>query len=134
MASGNRWWDKFFSKDRRRAERKPSSQLAAYFWTGSAPVRHNIRDISSTGMYLLTEERWHPGTVLMMTLQSPDAENAADQVIAVQSRAVRTGEDGVGLAFVLPLDEKKYFAGGREGADEKSLRNFLDRFLNKDKS
>ena len=70
----------------------------------------------------------------MMTLQSPDAEDTAERVIAVQSKAVRTGEDGVGLAFVLPNDEKKFFAGGREGADEKSLKHFLDRFLNKDKS
>jgi len=128
MGSGTGWFAKFFSRDRRRAERKPSSEMAAYFWTGSAPVRHSVRDISETGMYLLTDERWHPGTVLMMTLQTPDESDESKRIIAVQSRAVRAGEDGVGIAFVLPEDEKKFFAAGREGANRKTLTEFLHRF------
>ncbi len=127
MSSGKGWFARLFDRDRRRAERKPSTELAAYFWTGSTPVKHNVRDISETGMYLLTEERWHPGTVLMMTLQSPHA-TGDERVIAVQSKAVRTGEDGVGIAFVLPDDDKKHFAGGKVGADRKSLTAFLERF------
>ena len=128
MGSGKGWFAKFFSHDKRRAERKPSSEMAAYFWTGSAPVRHSVRDISETGMYLLTDERWHPGTVLMMTLQTPDESDESKRIIAVQSRAVRAGEDGVGIAFVLPEDEKKFFAAGREGANRKTLTEFLHRF------
>jgi len=135
MGSGTSWFSKMFSqRDRRRAERKPSTDMAAYFWTGSTPVRHPVRDISETGMYLLTEERWHPGTVLMMTLQNPHETEDGERVIAVQSKAVRTGEDGVGIAFVLPEDEKKFFAGGRVGADRKSLSEFLQRFWNKNGS
>ena len=128
MGSEKGWFAKFFSQDKRRAERKPSSELVAYFWTGSTPVRHSVRDISETGMYLLTDERWHPGTVLMMTLQTPDESDESKRIIAVQSRAVRTGEDGVGIAFVLPEDEKKFFAAGREGANRKTLSEFLQRF------
>jgi hypothetical protein len=128
MGSGTGWFAKLFSKERRRAERKPSQEMAAYFWTGSRPVRHSVRDISETGMYLLTEERWHPGTVLMMTLQTPHEAEGSKRIIAVQSRAVRAGEDGVGIAFVLPNEEKKHFAGGREGANRKSLGEFLQRF------
>jgi hypothetical protein len=134
MGSGTSWFAKMFSQDRRRADRKPSSEMFAYFWTGSTPVRHPVRDISETGMYLLTEERWHPGTVLMMTLQNPHETSESERVIAVQSKAVRAGEDGVGIAFVLPKDEKKHFGGGREGADRKSMTAFLERFWKKNGS
>jgi hypothetical protein len=122
---------KIFSSERRRASRKSAPRLAAFFWTGGAPVEHEIRDISSTGLYLVTEERWYPGTVVIMTLQKrsepPDSPNRS---IAVQSKAVRWGEDGVGLQFVLP-DGNNHRRGQNlleEGVDRRTLEKFLDGF------
>jgi len=69
MKALKRLFGKVFSRDRRTAERLPAADLSAYYWTGAAPAHHGIRDISSTGFYLVTEERWYPGTLVMMTLQ-----------------------------------------------------------------
>ncbi len=79
--------------------------LAAYYWTGGAPKAHNIKDISPSGLYVVTEERWYPGTLILMTLQTAgDMEGSVEHSIAVHSRAVRWGNDGVGLQFI-PQDD-----------------------------
>jgi len=88
--------------DPRKAPREPSPGLAAYFWTGGVPQAHPIRDISSTGLYVVTEERWYPGTVIRMTLTKTAAgEQRPAQSISLHAKAVRWGNDGVGLQFVL---------------------------------
>jgi hypothetical protein len=117
------WLDRFWSPDPRRAPRDASPRLAAYYWTGAAPAAHDIRDISSTGMYIVTEERWYPGTLVLMTLQrTDDGDELTERSVAVLSRAVRWGEDGVGLQFILPRGQ-----GGQrtDGADKKTLEKFL---------
>ena len=123
--------DRIRTNDRRSANRLAAPELAAYFWTNSAPVKQNIKDVSPTGFYLLTDERWYPGTLVMMTIQADDPENGEPKAIAVQSKAVRSGEDGVGLMFVLPdkgiggpHDEVRF---GK--ADKKTLNKFLRRYL-----
>jgi hypothetical protein len=121
----------WFSKERRRAERQPSPEMAAHYWNGGSPAQHSIRDISSTGLFLLTEERWYPGTLLVMTLQKQDkAEDNPERSIAIQSKAVRWGSDGVGLEFVV-MDHRDPRRGNSmlaEGADRKSLEKFLQGF------
>lgn len=120
-----------FSKERRRAERRPSPTLAAHYWNGGSPTQHGIRDISSTGLFLVTEERWYPGTLVVMTLQKKDqAEDSPERSISVQSKAVRWGSDGVGLEFVLPdlRDPRRGQNVLAEGADRKSLERFLQGF------
>jgi len=118
-------------RDRRSAERHPAPGLAAFYWTGAAPMKHDVKDISSSGFYLLTEERWYPGTLVMMSLQknSEGVEELAERSISVQTRAVRFGEDGVGLAFILP-DEDDSRRGQellKDGANKKTLEHFLQR-------
>ncbi len=119
---------KMFSRDRRKGDRQPVSDLSAFYWTGAAPVQHGIRDISSTGLYLVTEERWYPGTLVMMTLQkTDDAPGDSERSIAVQSKTVRWGTDGVGLEFILPdsKDRRRSENMLSGGVDRKSLERFL---------
>jgi Flp pilus assembly protein TadG len=131
MKSLKELFEQLFSKDRRRADRKTSPNMAVHYWNGGAPTEHSIRDISSTGLFLLTEERWYPGTLLMMTLQRKDqTENSSERSIAVQSRAVRWGSDGVGMEFIL-LDRRDPRRGQNvleEGVDRKALEKFLEGF------
>ncbi len=90
--------------DRRRGERRSTPELAAYLWSGTLPKQAGIRDISSTGLYILTRERWAPGDTISMTLQRKGPLEASfDRRVAVQARAVRWGDDGIGLSFVLPM-------------------------------
>jgi Flp pilus assembly protein TadG len=93
-------------------------------------MSHEIRNISATGFYLLTRERWHPGTLVTMTLQRTDGtkENSdTEQYISVLSKVVRVGQDGVGLMFV-PVEVKssdsvKYQR--HKPADKRALGRFL---------
>ncbi len=124
------WLQNWLSSDRRRAHRHPLPGLVAYYWTGSAPKAYQISDISSSGFYVLTEERWFPGTMVLMTLQRTDAAGRnLDESIAVQSRVVRWGNDGLGLAFVpsRAVDAKSGEALRENGADKKTLDRFLER-------
>jgi len=122
------WLERWWSPDPRKAPRASAPGLAAYFWNGSTPAAHGIRDISSSGLYLVTEERWYPGTLVLMTLQRTDCgEEVAERTIAVQSRAVRWGPDGVGLQFVLP-DEKDSRRGKTPILDAAGRKEF-ERFL-----
>jgi Flp pilus assembly protein TadG len=125
------WIKKLTSSDHRKAPRTESPLLVAYYWDGSVPMSHEIRNISATGFYLLTRERWHPGTVVTMTLQRTAGakENSdTEHYISVLSKVVRLGQDGVGFAFV-PLEAKDSnpAKGSRnKPADKRALGRFLD--------
>ncbi len=124
------WLQNWLSSDRRRAPRHPLPGLVAYYWTGSAPRAYQIADISSSGFYLLTEERWFPGTMVLMTLQRTDSSGRnLDDSIAVQSRVVRWGSDGLGLAFVASrsIDSNNGDFTRENGVDKRTLDRFLAR-------
>jgi hypothetical protein len=100
------WIKRISSPEHRKAQRMKSPLLVAYYWDGAAPTSHTIQNISSTGFYLVTKERWLPGTMVTVTLQRTDMahENSATEpYISVLSKVVRLDEDGVGFAFI-PLD------------------------------
>jgi len=125
-----RWFEWLFSEDRRQAKRHKSLPLVAYYWDGAEPVAHGILDASLTGMYLLTKQRWYPGTVVTMTLQrARAAKSDPERSIAVNARVVRSGSDGVGLAF-LPLqrqESRRTFDSSMHAVDEKVLHQFFHR-------
>ena len=130
-----RWWSADSRKpEMRKAPREPLPGLYAYYWTGAAPKAHSVKDISSTGLYVVTEERWYPGTLILMTLQETDGEESAEHSISVHSRAVRWGNDGVGLQFI-PQDAPEARKGLNElvhGVDKKELDQFLERLMRKE--
>jgi len=127
-----RWWspDPRKAPELRSAPRGAVPGLAAYYWTGAAPKAHSVRDISATGLYVVTEERWYPGTLILMTLQEADKdEESSGLVLSVQSRAVRWGNDGVGLQLI-PLDSPAAQSGINplvKGANKKEIEEFLER-------
>ena len=118
------WLERWWSPDPRKAPREAAPGLAAYYWTGGPPEAHQIRDISSTGLYVVTEERWYPGTLVLMTIRnSAVGEEIAERTICVHSRAVRWGKDGVGLQFVLQKESDSSMGA----ADRKAVDKFLQR-------
>jgi hypothetical protein len=123
------WLERWLSPDPRKAPREQFEGLTAFYWTGASPQAHAIRDISATGVYIITEERWYPGTLVLMTLTTNGGDEKADErSIVIQSRAVRWGSDGVGLKFVLP-DARAFRHGHNvltDGADRRELDKFLD--------
>lgn len=118
------WLERWWSPDPRKAPREAAPGLAAYYWTGGTPQAHEIRDISSTGLYVVTEERWYPGTLVLMTLQNTAfGQEVAERTVCVYSRAVRWGKDGVGLQFVLQKTDDPSMGA----ADRKALTKFLQK-------
>jgi hypothetical protein len=92
---------RLLGREKRSAERLALSGLVAYYWNGGPPVARSVRDISLSGMYLITAERWYVGTVIQMTLQETEnTEGDSDQWIALHAKVVRHDTDGVGLTFM----------------------------------
>ena len=126
------WLERWWSPDPRKAPRELSAGLAAYYWNGAAPKPHAVKDVSNTGLYVVTEERWYPGTLVLMTLQKAgEHDQISERSIQVMSRAVRWGNDGVGLQFVLPEDQdmRKGKSPQMDGAGRKELARFLKTLL-----
>jgi PilZ domain-containing protein len=128
------WWQRLLSPDPpqpRKTSRETLRGLTAYFWTGGVPVAHDIQDVSPTGLYVVTEERWYPGTVIRMTL-TDSTEPTAERSITVNATAMRWGNDGVGLQFVLQdsKNPRQSQTPGVEGVDKKQLDLFMQRLRN----
>jgi hypothetical protein len=118
------WLDQWWSPDPRKAPRVKEPELAAYYWNGAAPVTHGDRESSSTRLYVVTEERWYPATLVLMSLRKTEwGEESVERSIAVQSRAVRWGPDGVGLQFFLS-GQKDARNGGKPAMDAGSKEEF----------
>jgi Flp pilus assembly protein TadG len=130
MAPGKGWLDWLLSEERRQGRRRKSLPLVAYYWDGANPIAHQVRDASPTGLYLMTDHRWYPGTVLAMTLQHTGAEaDDPQRAISINAKVVRTGEDGVGFEFVLPAKKGGHVPPGMPTAtiDKKRLQSFINR-------
>lgn len=117
--------------DRRATKRMPTPRLIAYRWTGGNPQAHHIGDISDSGLYLVTDERWIPGTKLLITLQRTDSEGEGEEEsIAIEAKVVRWGADGEGLAFVGAHPVEGIGQIWPEmGANQKQLKQFLKRLF-----
>jgi hypothetical protein len=106
IAASFGWLEKFLTPESDRAERRFVEQFAAYRWNGEALTQEAVRDISSTGLYVLTQERWKPGTILALTLQREGSlELDPARRITTQGKVVRNGTDGVGLTFLWSKDD-----------------------------
>jgi hypothetical protein len=125
MKSATNWFRRL--SDHRKAQRLKSPLLVAYYWNGAAPTSHEVQNISSTGFYLLTEERWHLGTIITMTLQrtsSAPVKSGEENHISVRSKVIRAGEDGVGFTFIPQEPEIDGLNSGPAG--KKAINRFLD--------
>ncbi|MGC2163713.1 MAG: PilZ domain-containing protein [Silvibacterium sp.] len=122
------WFKSLVSNDARKNSRRKTPPLAAYFWDGGNPVAHTVQNISPTGFYLATTERWLLGTLIMMTLQRTSGDpSKPDCSVIVMSKVVRYGEDGVGFAFI-PVEtasSNQQSGPGSHAADKKTLDKFL---------
>ena len=92
--------------DPRKATRESLPGLIAYFFTGGTPKAHPVRDISTTGMFIITNARWYPGTVVRITLTDRH-DPTVERSITVNAKAVRWGSDGVGLEFLLEDTDRR---------------------------
>jgi hypothetical protein len=129
------WLSRLFRRgptEPRKATREPLEGLVAHFFTGGSPQAHEIRDVSTTGLYVVTTERWYIGTVIRMTLSKPDVGQAPwERSITINAQSVRWGNDGVGLQFVVETGRKSSrspVSGVAEPVNAEQLKHFLKSF------
>jgi PilZ domain len=130
------WWQRLLSDappDPLKAQREPLSGLVAYFFAGGVPVAHGVRNISATGIYVLTDERWYIGTVVRFTLTDL-REPTIERSITLNAKVIRWGNEGVGLQFDLQ-SQKGQLRGkpavqhdAADGVSTKQLEQFIQRF------
>ncbi len=88
--------------DQRHANRHPVPPLVAYLGTAKTSPAYRVGDISAAGFYMVTRERWLPGTEMPVTLQKTDTgRRDFASALTVLATVVRTGIDGVGFSFVV---------------------------------
>jgi hypothetical protein len=113
----------------RRGTRVSGPGLVAFYWSGGNSKPHEVVDISTSGFYLRTRERWIPNTLVRMTFQRPHLrEGNLRQTISILARVVRIDDDGVGHEFVTTealLRVRTRDVIPDQGTDQKVLEKFL---------
>lgn len=129
-------WNSLFQKpqfpDRRKAERYRAPRLVAYYyWDDAVAVAHTIRDISAAGLYVVTEKRWYPGTLVILRLQRTDQtrNHRWERSVTVQSKVIRWGADGFALEFIFDKTEELHKQLDLvNGVEQQALSQFVWRF------
>lgn len=87
---------------------------------------YKIGDVSIGGFFMITEERWIPGTGFPVTLVRTD-DAASGQTLTVFSTVVRNGADGVGFTFLPSGDNEQHdgYVYGTTRLDLTKLAQFL---------
>lgn len=87
--------------ERRKDDRLAAQGLDVSYWTGIEQKRVRVKDISATGIFLLTDDRWVPGTMVQLTLRKRGfLDRGSRPQVRLRARCVRLADDGVGLTFV----------------------------------
>ena len=101
MKTKSRWLERLLHADKERADRRPTEDFAAYRWDGTSVREEAVRDVSSTGVFVLTSERWSLGKTVWMTLQRRgQLELNAERRMTAQTKVTRPLADGAGCMFV----------------------------------
>jgi hypothetical protein len=112
--------------DQRVANRHTMPPLTAWLGMIRSSKEYKVADVSVAGFYMLTEERWIPGTSFPVTLERTD-EGGAGRSLTVQASVVRTGDDGVAFTFL--QDATKDAGEGPTGANNSVDLTKLAQFL-----
>jgi len=92
-------------KKQRMGARQPAPQLVAIHPSQEDAKEDPVKDISATGIYILTEDRWEEGTPIPLTLhRKSNQQEGSEDDLTLPAKTVRSGEDGVGLTFDFPKD------------------------------
>jgi hypothetical protein len=123
------WFLKWFEPpDPRHHSRVDEPPLVAYHWIVDSPQALKVANISSGGLYLLTEDRWSEGNIVSMTLQRTDREKGSPESwIAVDFLVMRWCKDGIAGAFLPHRPGLSDAVAGRAKncADAKTLERFV---------
>ena len=114
--------------ENRLSARLVQQGIVAYHRPNDPSTVMQVRDVSSTGFYLRTKNRWQPGHVVTLRLERSGArEDEFQSRVNIQAVAVRCDAEGVGLKWVFP-DGVKFEPWDRlhtKRSDESDLQYFI---------
>jgi len=86
--------------ERRRERRLDSRGLTVSYAAKPEQKRVKIGNISPIGLYLVTEDRWRPGTTVLLTLGEKNiVDDTHRSQVRLWTRCVRADQAGAGLIF-----------------------------------
>ena len=91
--------------DQRVANRHTMPPLIAFLGMVRSSKEYKIGDVSIAGFYMITEDRWIPGTAFPITLERTD-DSSMGRTLTVKATVVRVGDDGVGFSFLSPAADE----------------------------
>ncbi len=87
--------------ERRGGTRIPAPGVDAYYSFGSELKRATVENISPTGLYLSTTDRWPSGTTVLLTMKGRrHSEDRPEASVRIPARVTRHDCQGVGVEFV----------------------------------
>jgi hypothetical protein len=101
-------------------------------WTVGSQQFFPVGDISATGFYLLTHERWTPGTMVSMNLERKNpSEQCSSDSLSVLAQVVRHDTHGMGLQFVMEsfVQANIGLSSPGEGTKKESLNKFPNELI-----
>jgi hypothetical protein len=115
--------------EQRWGERKALPRLVVYFFTGGVPTPHQVRNVSMSGIYILTSERWYLGTYVRLTLTDV-RQPRAERSITLHAKVIRSTDHGVALEFLFlerigQLGNFGFIFNRLPGVSSSGLRRFL---------
>jgi hypothetical protein len=97
------WVKKLGYGEKARAARRAPAGFTARLSHHPTSRPEPVKDISSSGIQILTRERWPIGDVVSLTVEVKRlADDQPEPRITLQAQVARHSEDGVGLKFILP--------------------------------
>ena len=82
--------------DPRRARRRIEGEMVVEYWDGVAPAGPGIRDISESGAYIRTTEKWYSGAIIRLVFRGREQKTS----VPVLAQVVRQGTDGFAMEFM----------------------------------
>jgi len=88
---------------RQRSKRWPGSGLTAHYALESASGHAAVKDISASGVRLLTQESLPAGKLISLTVRKRgEPNNGSDLQFSLPARVTRLARNSVGLAMLVP--------------------------------
>ena len=122
--------------DKRKAQRCSYPPIVSYLGAVHTTRPFQIADVSLKGFYMITLERWLPGTTMLVTLERTDLGGSGfGKSITLLATVARTGLNGIGFSFCFADDEEAASSSSKlesptslhgGGATKEDIEKFLE--------
>jgi hypothetical protein len=77
--------------------------MVVEYWDGVAPAGSGIRDISESGAYICTTEKWYSGAIIRLVFRGREATTR----VTVLAQVVRQAKDGFAMEFMFNTSRQR---------------------------